>query len=44
LPPSFARSLEALRNRAKAWGKQSCMEAAEVFMTVRRTLRSGAEP
>ena len=37
------RSLEALRNRAKAWGNQSCMEAAEVFMTVRRTLRSGAE-
>lgn len=38
------RSLEALRNRARAWGNQSCLEAAEVFMTVRRTLRNGQAP
>jgi len=28
----------ALRNRALAWGNQQCLEAAEVFMTIRRTL------
>ena len=33
------RSLQALRHRAHAWGNQACMNAAEVFMTVRRTLR-----
>ena len=33
------RSLQALRHRAHAWGNQACMDAAEVFMTVRRTLR-----
>lgn len=38
------RSLEALRNRAKAWGNQNCMEAAEVFMTVRRIHRNGQTP
>jgi N-acetylglucosamine malate deacetylase 1 len=38
------RSLEALRYRAYAWGNQNCMQAAEVFMTVRRTLRNGAPP
>jgi len=38
------RSLEALRNRAKAWGNQSCMEAAEVFMTVRQIHRHGQTP
>jgi LmbE family N-acetylglucosaminyl deacetylase len=38
------RSLEALRNRARAWGNQSCIEAAEVFMTVRRILRNGQTP
>lgn len=35
------RSLGALRNRAKAWGNQQCIDAAEVFMTVRRILRVG---
>jgi LmbE family N-acetylglucosaminyl deacetylase len=30
------RSLEALRYRAKAWGNRMCLDAAEVFMTVRR--------
>jgi LmbE family N-acetylglucosaminyl deacetylase len=35
------RSLDALRNRALAWGNQQCLEAAEVFMTVRRTLHHG---
>jgi LmbE family N-acetylglucosaminyl deacetylase len=34
------RSLEALRYRAKAWGNQSCLDAAEVFMTVRRIVRN----
>jgi LmbE family N-acetylglucosaminyl deacetylase len=38
------RSLGALRNRAKAWGNQHCLDAAEVFMTVRRTLRDGQAP
>jgi len=38
------RSLEALRYRAHAWGNQACMHAAEVFMTVRRTLRNGTPP
>lgn len=38
------RSLEALRYRAKAWGNQSCMDAAEVFMTVRRLVRDGQTP
>ena len=35
------RSLEALKYRARAWGAQVCLEAAEVFMTVRRVSRSG---
>jgi LmbE family N-acetylglucosaminyl deacetylase len=35
------RSLEALRHRARAWGVQACLEAAEVFMTVRRVVRHG---
>ena len=38
------RSLDALRHRARAWGNQCCMDAAEVFMTVRRTLRTGRTP
>jgi LmbE family N-acetylglucosaminyl deacetylase len=40
-PYPHPRSLEALRHRAKAWGNQVCMDAAEVFMTVRRTMRNG---
>ncbi len=35
------RSLQALRYRAHAWGVQACIEAAEVFMTVRRVVRHG---
>jgi LmbE family N-acetylglucosaminyl deacetylase len=38
------RSLQALTHRAKAWGNQSCFDAAEVFMTVRRTFRDGQAP
>lgn len=38
------RSLEALRNRAKAWGNQMCMGHAEVFMTIRRSYRDGKAP
>ena len=38
------RSLDALRHRAIAWGNQNCMEAAEVFMTVRRIHRHGQPP
>ena len=41
-PYPHPRSLDALRHRARAWGNQCCMDAAEVFMTVRRTLRAGA--
>jgi LmbE family N-acetylglucosaminyl deacetylase len=43
-PYPHPRSLEALRHRACAWGNQHCMEAAEVFVTVRRTLRNGQTP
>ncbi len=43
-PYPHPRSLEALGFRARAWGTQNCLEAAEVFMTVRRTLRSGQTP
>jgi LmbE family N-acetylglucosaminyl deacetylase len=38
------RSLEALRNRARAWGNQVCLDAAEPFMTIRRTVRHGKTP
>jgi len=38
------RSLEALRHRAASWGNQVYLPAAEVFMTVRRVLRSGQTP
>ena len=36
------RSLEGLRHRAHAWGVQACVNAAEVFMTVRRVMRDGS--
>lgn len=35
------RSLQALEHRAKALGNQVCLEAAEVFMTIRRVTRHG---
>ena len=38
------RSLDALRYRARAWGNQQCLDAAEVFMTVRRALHDGETP
>ena len=38
------RSLDALRYRANAWGNRCCLEAAEVFMTVRRVMRNGSAP
>ncbi len=38
------RSLGALRHRAKAWGNQQLLDAAEVFMTVRRMHRDGQTP
>lgn len=38
------RSLEALDFRARAWGAQVCLPAAEVFMTVRQVLRNGCCP
>ena len=38
------RSLKGLENKAKAWGNQACMEAAEVFMTIRRSLRNDKTP
>lgn len=43
-PYPHPRSLEALKNRAKAFGNQVCMDAAEVFMTVRKVARSGDLP
>jgi LmbE family N-acetylglucosaminyl deacetylase len=43
-PYPHPRSLRALENRARAFGNQVCMEAAEVFMTVRRVFRGGQTP
>lgn len=43
-PYPHPRSLEALRHRARAWGNRACMDAAEVFVTVRRALRDGQAP
>ena len=43
-PYPHPRSLDGLRNKAKAWGNQCCMEAAEVFMTIRRCFRSDKAP
>jgi LmbE family N-acetylglucosaminyl deacetylase len=40
-PYPHPRSLQALTNRAKAFGNQVCLDAAEVFMTVRRIARRG---
>lgn len=34
------RSLKALQNKAYAYGNQCLMEAAETFMTIRRTIRN----
>jgi LmbE family N-acetylglucosaminyl deacetylase len=39
-PYPHPRSLKALEYRARAYGNQVCMEAAEVFMTVRRVTRA----
>lgn len=38
------RSLRGLEYRARAWGNQCCLDAAEVFMTVRRVMRNGETP
>ena len=38
------RSLKALEHRARAFGNQVCLDAAEVFMTVRRISRNGQAP
>lgn len=38
------RSLRALEHRARAFGSQVCLDAAEVFMTVRRVARGGRTP
>jgi len=43
-PYPHPRSLDALRHRARAWGNQQCLDAAEVFLTVRRALRRGQTP
>jgi LmbE family N-acetylglucosaminyl deacetylase len=40
-PYPHPRSLKALEHRARSFGNQVCMEAAEVFMTVRRVSRNG---
>lgn len=40
-PFPHPRSLEGLRAKAVAWGVQANMEAAEVFMSVRRVVRDG---
>lgn len=41
MPYPHPRSIEALRHKARAWGNQACMDAAEVFMTVQRRIRNG---
>lgn len=38
------RSLEGLRHKAEAYGNQCCLEAAEVFMTIRRITSCGKTP
>lgn len=38
------RSIEGLRNKARAWGNQVCLPAAEVFMTIRDIRRDGETP
>jgi LmbE family N-acetylglucosaminyl deacetylase len=43
-PFPHPRSCEALRHRAAAFGSMCCMQAAEIFMTVRRTIRNGQTP
>jgi LmbE family N-acetylglucosaminyl deacetylase len=43
-PYPHPRSLEALEHRARAFGNQVCLEAAEVFLTVRRIARGGRTP
>ena len=43
-PYPHPRSLEALRHRARAWGNQQMVDAAEAFMTIRRTYRDGETP
>ncbi|HYX82338.1 MAG TPA: PIG-L deacetylase family protein [Gemmatimonadales bacterium] len=43
-PYPHPRSIESLRYRAFAWGNQQCLEAAEAFMTIRRTLHHGKTP
>jgi LmbE family N-acetylglucosaminyl deacetylase len=40
-PYPHPRSLKALEHRARALGNQVCLDAAEVFMTVRRIARGG---
>jgi LmbE family N-acetylglucosaminyl deacetylase len=40
-PYPHPRSLQALEHRARAYGNQVCIDAAEVFMTVRRVMRGG---
>jgi LmbE family N-acetylglucosaminyl deacetylase len=42
-PYPHPRSLKALEYRARAFGNQVCMDAAEVFMTVRRVTRNRTE-
>jgi LmbE family N-acetylglucosaminyl deacetylase len=39
-PYPHPRSLKALEYRARAFGNQVCLQAAEVFMTVRRVVRN----
>jgi LmbE family N-acetylglucosaminyl deacetylase len=43
-PYPHPRSLKALEHRARALGNQVCLEAAEVFMTVRRVCRNLRTP
>lgn len=38
------RSLEGLKYKAHAWGNQCCLDAAEVFMTIRQVCRNGKTP
>lgn len=43
-PYPHTRSIKSLRFRAKAWGNQVCVDAAEAFMTVRSVFRDGQTP
>ncbi len=43
-PYPHPRSIKSLRFRAKAWGNQVCVDAAEPFITIKSVFRNGKTP